>query len=78
MKAGRSAMELARSWFTAPQPVLPAEVRELLDSHPDTRDAEFVKGWPELVTKLPVPGEGAITRLGCGWDRRPVLTVACR
>lgn len=57
-KAGRSAMELARSWFTAPQPMLPAEVRELLDSHPETRDAEFVTGWPELVTKLPFPGEG--------------------
>lgn len=57
-KAGRSAMELARAWFTAPQPVIPPEVRGLLDSHADTRGAELTEGWPECVTKLPYPGEG--------------------
>lgn len=77
-KAGRSAMELARSWFTAPQPMLPAEVRELLDSHPETRDAHLVKGWPEKVTKLPFPGEGRnhdLVAVGKAGDRRLLLAV---
>jgi hypothetical protein len=51
-------MELARAWFTAPQPVLPPEVRALLDSHADSRGAVLEEGWPEHVTKLPFAGEG--------------------
>ncbi|MFO0454146.1 MAG: DUF6946 family protein [Pseudomonadota bacterium] len=57
-RAGRSAMELARAWFTAPQPVLPPEVRSLLESRAETRGSELLEGWPEWVTKLPFPGEG--------------------
>jgi hypothetical protein len=77
-KAGRSAMELARAWFTAPQPVLPAEVQSLLESSEQTRGAELMQGWPELVTKLPFPGEGrnhdlvAIGRVGA---RKLLLSV---
>ena len=57
-RATRSAMELARAWFTAPEPVVPPEVRTLLDSHPLTVGSVLVEGWPEFVTSLPFPGEG--------------------
>jgi hypothetical protein len=77
-RAGRSAMELARSWFTAPQPVLPPEVRELLDSHPDSRGAVLEEGWPERVTKLPFRGEGRnhdLVAVGSVGPRRLLLSV---
>jgi hypothetical protein len=57
-KAGRSAMELARAWFTSPVPVIPPEIEALLASRPETADARLTDGWPELSTKLPERGEG--------------------
>lgn len=57
-ECGRSAMELARSWFTSPTPVCPPEVRELLDSHKATAGIALSHGKPEHVTSLPMSGEG--------------------
>jgi len=57
-KAGRSAMELARSWFRNDRPEPPDELLSLF--HPDTRfkELQFTSGTPELVTSLPERGEG--------------------
>lgn len=77
-RAGRSAMELARSWFTAPVPVVPAAIAALLDSHPDSRGATLTDGWPELVTPLPYPGEGRnhdLGAIGTVGSRRLLLAV---
>jgi hypothetical protein len=57
-RAGRSAMELARSWFTSPVPVCPPEVRSLLKSQPETAGLVLIEGWPEFATALPERGEG--------------------
>ncbi len=57
-KAGRSAMELARAWFTSPTPVIPKEFRELLNSHSLTQGILIEEGYPEFVTPLPERGEG--------------------
>lgn len=57
-RTARSAMELARAWFTSPEPMCPPEVRALLDSSPLTSGLRFTEGFPEYVTKLPQPGEG--------------------
>jgi hypothetical protein len=57
-RAGRSAMELARAWFTSATPVVPNEIAALLDSRPETASAVIHEGWPELVTSLPESGEG--------------------
>jgi len=56
-RASRSAMELARAWFTSPVPVVPPEVAALLDSHSLTRGTVLSQAWPELKTPLPFPGE---------------------
>ena len=57
-RATRSAMELARSWFTSPSPCVPSEVASLFDSSPLTAGmaVEYVR--PECVTALPERGEG--------------------
>lgn len=55
---GRSAMELARAWFTSSHPVCPPEVRALLETHGSTRGIELSHGRPEHVTGLPESGEG--------------------
>jgi hypothetical protein len=57
-KAGRSAMELARAWFTASAPVVPPEVTAILETSPLTRGTILLSGQPEHVTHLPVRGEG--------------------
>jgi hypothetical protein len=57
-KPGRSAMELAASWFRSGACACPSELAALLDSHRLTRDWQFVDGCPELVTALPQRGEG--------------------
>jgi hypothetical protein len=45
---GRSALECARAWCGGDQgPCVPQEITALLNSHPDTRDAEMVSGTPE-------------------------------
>ncbi len=55
---GRSAMELARSWFRGGTLSCPRELTELLQSHTITADAELIEGQPEFVTPLPERGEG--------------------
>ena len=57
-KAGRSAMELARSWFKDGNICAPKEWIELLSSHKRLSGFDFTKGVPELVTILPERGEG--------------------
>lgn len=57
-KAGRSAMELAESWFRGGCCACPGELANLLDSHELTRGWRFVEGRPEFVTALPERGEG--------------------
>jgi hypothetical protein len=52
-KAGRSAMELARAWFTSSTPQCPLEVEALLASHPATSGIEFTEGVPEFISGLP-------------------------
>jgi len=55
---GRSAMELARSWFRSESLSCPRELTDLLQSHPLVADCEFLAGQPEFVTPLPERGEG--------------------
>lgn len=77
-RAGRSAMELARAWFTSPVPVVPPEVRALLDSHDLTRDAVIRVGWPELKTPLPLRGEARnhdLVAVGDAGGREILLAV---
>lgn len=57
-RPGKSAMELARAWFTSTTPVVPSEMRALLGSHPLTRDVTIESGHPEFVTMLPGMPEG--------------------
>jgi hypothetical protein len=57
-RAARSAMELARAWFTAPAPTVPPEITDLLATQAATDGAVFTEGWPELKTALPERGEG--------------------
>ncbi len=53
-RSGRSAMELARSWFTCSEIKIPEEFVSLLNSHELTRDLKIISGTPEL--KIPLPG----------------------
>lgn len=57
-KAGRSAMELARAWFTSRTPQCPAEIEALLATHPFTSAIQFTEGVPEAITGLPGGGGG--------------------
>lgn len=48
---GRSAKELAKAWFAAPEkPSVPSELQALLDSREETRGIVFEHGEPERVT----------------------------
>ena len=80
-KAGRSAMELARAWFTAPAPTVPAELAALLASRSETADVVLEQGWPEFETKLPERGEGRnhdLVLLGRGSKGRVLVTVEAK
>lgn len=57
-RGGRSAMELARAWFTSPSPITPPEIATLLQTSPLTHDLVLRTGWPERKTALPFSGEG--------------------
>lgn len=57
-KAGRSAMELARSWFRHGQAEPPDELLSLLRSSTRLHNIQINTGIPELVTPLPERGEG--------------------
>jgi hypothetical protein len=51
-KAGRSAMESARAWCGSHGTCVPAELIELLASHPDTRGADMHSVWPEKTVRF--------------------------
>jgi len=57
-RAGKSAVELARAWFTAEAPRIPPEFASLLSSSPLLAGLRSLKGVPEYVTALPEAGEG--------------------
>lgn len=57
-KAGRSAMELAKSWFRGGRLSPPSEFIALLLSEPRLQELTLLRGTPELVTALPERGEG--------------------
>jgi hypothetical protein len=57
-RAGRSAIELARAWFTSPTPRIPPEFLTLLASSALLGNLRELKGVPEHVTSLPESGEG--------------------
>ena len=57
-KAGRSAVELAKSWFREGQLSTPKELVELLQSAPCLKNLWLSQCIPELVTQLPERGEG--------------------
>ena len=76
-KVGRSAMELARAWFTSPTPIVPREFRDLLASHSLTRGILIEEGCPELVTPLPERGEGRNHDLVLKGIRGGIRTTIC-
>src|SRR4051794_7696916 len=57
-REGRSALELAGALCRFTQPSMPAEMVDALASHPDTAGFETWDAIPELVTPLPLKGEG--------------------
>lgn len=57
-KEGRSAMELARSWFASGTPECPPELQALFATNTHTANIEIDEGHPEFVTALPERGEG--------------------
>lgn len=77
-KAGRSAMELARAWFTSRTPQCPAEIEALLNKHSATSKITFVSGVPEAITGLPGGGGGRnhdLLLLGTRGEERVVVSV---
>ena len=57
-KAGRSAMELAKSWFRNDVLLPPQEFLSLFNTSPHLGGLRITSGIPELVTALPERGEG--------------------
>lgn len=57
-KEGRSAMELAKSWFRNGTLAPPLELLDLLNSHDRTKGIRSARGTPEKVTRLPERGQG--------------------
>lgn len=57
-RAGRSALELARAWFTSEAPRIPAEVAQLLATSSLLDHLVIENGSPEAVTPLPHGREG--------------------
>lgn len=57
-KDGRSAKELAKAWFRDGNLEVPAELEAFLKANPVTESVQIIEGVPELVTQLPVRGEG--------------------
>lgn len=57
-KEGRSAMELARSWFQTDTLQCPPELEALFATNTHTSNIEIDEGHPEFVTPLPERGEG--------------------
>lgn len=60
-KDGRSAKELAKSWFPEPgKPQIPPDLISLLNSHPDLIGTEIIEGTPEH--KIPLDNFRGETR----------------
>ena len=57
-KPGRSAMEIARAWFTSGSPQCPPELRLLLTTQASLADIVFRVGRPEHITALPLGNGG--------------------
>lgn len=57
-KEGRSAMQLAQSWFVSETPQCPPELQSLFLTNPRTATIRLDEGHPEFVTGLPERGEG--------------------
>lgn len=57
-KAGRSAMELAKSWLPAATPRCPPELTALFGTNSLAASLHLEEGHPEFVTPLPERGEG--------------------
>ena len=64
-KEGRSAMELARSWFTSGTAQCPPELQSLFSTSTRTASLQIDEGHPEFVTGLPERGEGKETTTFC-------------
>lgn len=56
-KEGRSAMELAKSWFRSSMAAPPEEIIQIISNH-FQEEIEFIRVIPELSTPLPERGEG--------------------
>ncbi len=52
-KSGRSAMELARHWFTSATPRIPDELAKIFDQSAVFKNLCITEGWPEYETKIP-------------------------
>ena len=55
---GRSAMELAKAWFSESKISIPRELEELFNSLARLKGFQLLRGIPEKVTSLPERGEG--------------------
>ncbi len=80
-KEGRSAMELARSWFRHNHPQPPDEFVSLLHSSTRLESIHFTTGIPELVTALPERGEGRnhdLALIGNTVDEQVTITIEAK
>lgn len=63
-KEGRSAMEVAKSWFRQSVAAPPVEIVQMLIDH-FRQNVEFLRVVPELITQLPEKGEGRNHDVAC-------------
>ena len=80
-KAGRSAMELARSWFRSNELQPPQELLQTLHSSTRLQNLQFSTGIPEQVTSLPERGEGRnhdLALLGSTDDETITVTIEAK
>lgn len=82
-RPGRSAMESARSWFAADavEPTVPAAIRRLLDSHPDTAGTVVRTVRPEHETRLDRLGRGRqhdVVAYGLKGEQRVVIAIEAK
>jgi len=80
-KSGRSAMELARSWFRNEYSSPPLELLSLFRSNARFDGLRFITGTPELVTLLPERGEGRnhdLALKGCIIDESVTMCIEAK
>ncbi|KIL39301.1 hypothetical protein SD70_21135 [Gordoniibacillus kamchatkensis] len=79
---GRSAKELAKSWFRTGKAQMPAELTAILQSHPTTNCFQMETGIPEKETKLDdFKGSGRIhdmILLGNTRDNRVLISIEAK